>query len=118
MELKSNMLSQKNRITGKKDFERIFKKGKSFKEKFLILKVAPNSLNINRFAFIVSRKVSKKATVRNKIKRQIRELTRLQIDKAQKGVDGIFIVLPGLENRDSLELKNIFNNLFKKAKLT
>lgn len=111
------MLSKKNRITEEKDFDRIFKKGKSFKENFLILKIIPNSLQINRFAFIISKKVSKSAIVRNKIKRQLRELTKIKIDGIKKGFDGVFIVLPGLEDRDSLELKNIFNNLFKKAKI-
>lgn len=111
------MLSKKNRITEEKDFDRIFKKGKSFKENFLILKIIPNSLQINRFAFIISKKVSKSAVVRNKIKRQLRELTKIKIDGIKKGFDGVFIVLPGLEDRDPLELKNIFNNLFKKAKI-
>ncbi len=111
------MLAKKNRITKKKDFERIFKKGVGFEEKFLILKTASNFSQTNRFAFIVSRKISKNATIRNKIKRQLRELIKLQVNKIKKGIDGVFIVLPGFENKNFQEIKDIINNLFKKAKL-
>lgn len=113
------MLSKKNRITKKNDFERIFKKGVGFKENFLILKTASNSsqMKTSRFTFIVSRKISKKATIRNKIKRQLRELVRPQMDKIKKGIDGVFIVLPGFGSKSFQEMKDTVNNLLKKAKL-
>ena len=111
------MLSKKNRITKKKDFERIFKKGTSFREQFLVLKVTLSPLQASRFTFVVSRKVSKNAVVRNKIRRQLRELMRPQINEIKKRVDGVFIVLPGLENKNFQEIKNILNNLLKKTKL-
>jgi len=111
------MLSGKNRITGKKDIEKVFKKGKSFKEEFLLLKVAPNSLPISRFTFIVSQKVAKKATGRNRIKRRLRELVKSQINNIKKGFDGIFVALPGLEKKSYPELGSIIITVFKKAKL-
>ena len=111
------MLSKKNRITKKKDFERIFKKGASIKEQFLVLKVALGSLQTSRFTFVVSQKVSKNAAVRNKIKRQLRGLMRPQINEIKKRVDGVFIVLPGLENKNFQEIKDIVDSLLKKAKL-
>lgn len=111
------MLSKKNRITGKKDFERIFRKGTSFKEKFLILKIIRTLLPLSRFAFVVSQKVSKNATVRNKIRRRLRELIKKQINNKKNGIDGVFIVLPGLEDKNFQEMNDILNNLLKKAKL-
>ena len=45
----------------KKDFEKAFKNGKFFKENFLILKTTENNIKEDRFGFIVSQKVSKKA---------------------------------------------------------
>lgn len=43
---------------------------------FLYLKYKPNNLNKNQFKIIVSLKVSKKAVVRNKIRRRIKEILR------------------------------------------
>ena len=59
------MLAKINRIKKKKDFEVIFKNSKSLKNNLFILKVAKNNLGLNRFGFVVSLKISKKATVRN-----------------------------------------------------
>lgn len=119
------MLSKINRLTKKKDFEQIFKKGKGFKEDFLILKFAPNNLNQNRFGIVISQKISKKATTRNKIKRRIRQLIRAKLPKMKKGrypetclgKDVALIALPGLENKDFWEIEETINKLFKKTKL-
>ena len=62
------MLSQQNQLKKKKDFEKVFKKGKGFKEDFLVLIFKKNNLNQSRFGFIVSKNFSKKANLRNKIK--------------------------------------------------
>jgi ribonuclease P protein component len=111
------MLSLKNRLKKKKDFERVFKEGKGLKEDFLILKMSENNLSQSRFGFIVGRKISKKAILRNKLKRRLRELVRGKIEKIKKGFDIIFIAQPGLENRDFWELEEILNKIFARAKL-
>jgi len=98
----------------KKDFEYVFKKGGKIKEDFLVLITAKNKLNKTRFGFIVSQKVSKKATVRNKVKRRLRAAVKLKTIK--EGLDVIFIALPGLEKKDFREIKETVNILFKKAK--
>lgn len=111
------MLPKINRLKRKKEFERVFKEGKGFKEDFLILKLLPNNRNQNRFGIIVSQKISKKATLRNKIRRKIRELIRVRLPKMKKGMDAVLIALPGLEKKDFWEIEEIINKLFKKAKI-
>ncbi len=101
------MLGKENRLRRKKDFEEIFKKGRSFKESFLVLKILKNNLKVSRFGFVVSQKVSKKAVVRNKIKRRLREIVGLNIKKnlqigGGKKVDGALISLPGSEKKKFL----------------
>jgi len=109
------MLAKANRLKKKKDFERVFKIGRGFKEDFLFLKNAKNNLKSSRFAFIISKKFSKKATLRNKIKRRLSELIRLKMPEIQKGIDGIIVIMPGLEKTDFWELEEIINKLFQKA---
>ena len=111
------MLPKINRLKKKNDFERVFKKGKSFKEDFLILRMAPNNLKTSRFGFVVSQKVSKKAFLRNKIKRRLRELIRLKLPQLREGRDGILIVSPGLEIGDLQKAEEKLNKLFKKARI-
>ena len=115
--LNLSMLPRVNRLNKKTEIERVFKEGKKFKEDFLILKLAKNSLNRARFAFIVSQKVSKKATIRNKIKRRLRELAQSKLKKVKKGVDAALVALPGLETKDFWEMEETLNKLFLKAKL-
>ncbi len=114
------MLPKENRLTKNKDFEEIFKKGKGFRENFLFLKILKNKLKVSRFGFVVSNKISKKATVRNKIKRRLREITKKRLLKIGKGFDAVLVVNfnPGLksfqeigEMADKLFIKaNLFNN--------
>jgi len=111
------MLPKVNRLKRKKDFERVFKEGRGVKESFLFFKWVPNKLRVSRFGFIVSKKVSKKATLRNKIKRRLREIIRMRILKIKKGIDGIFIASQGLTEKDYKELEWIINTIFKKSKL-
>lgn len=114
------MLSKINCLKKKKDFERIFKKGKKFKEDFLVLVIAPNKMRRSRFGIVVSQKVSKKATIRNKIKRRIRALLRGKLDKSRKGNEGfdvVLVALPGLGTKTFQEMKTIIYEIFKKTKL-
>ncbi len=109
------MLPKANRLKKNKDFENVFKKGQSFKEAFLYLKIKKNNLESSRFGFVVSKKFSQKATERNKIKRRLRELVKVKLPKIKEGIDGVIIVMPGFKTDDFLELEKMVNKLFKKA---
>ena len=95
----------------------VFKKGKSFKESFLILRFVSAKAKDFRCGIVVSKKVSKKAFVRNKIKRRIRAIVRPMIPKIKKKTDTVLFALPGLEKKDFWETEKIIDKLFKKAKL-
>jgi len=113
------MAPKSDYLKKKKDIERVFKKGKKFKEDFLIVKIAQNNLNQTRFGFIVSRKISKKATVRNKIKRRLKETIRekAKLEKGlEKGKDVLIIACPGLETKDFWEIKEAVYKLLERAK--
>ncbi|MCX6765195.1 MAG: ribonuclease P protein component [Candidatus Nealsonbacteria bacterium] len=108
------MLPKENRLKNKKDFEKVFKNGKGFKDGLLYVKFAGNNLKDSRFGFIVSTKVSKKAVVRNKIKRILRAALKSELKDIKKGVDAVIITSPGIEIND-LNIK--IEKLLEKAKL-
>lgn len=111
------MISKTNRLHKEKDIKAVLEKGKGFKEDFLILKTYKNDLPESRFTFIVSKKVSKKATVRNKIKRRLRSLIQINLDKIKSGTDNVFIAASGLEGKDFWEMEESMNKIFARAKL-
>jgi ribonuclease P protein component len=111
------MLPKVNRLKRKKEIERVFKEGHFFKEDFLILKLRENDLKESRFGFIVSQKVSKNASLRNKIRRRLSETVKMKFKKIKKGLDLLFIACPGLERKDFWELDEAVEKLFKKAKI-
>lgn len=111
------MLARCNRLKENKDFKGIFKKGKGLKEKFLFVKIKNNGMDLNRFGFIVSKKVSKKAVIRNKIKRRLREIIKARIAKMKQGYDIIILVYPEIKEKSFLEIENIVDKIFKKVKL-
>jgi len=109
------MLKKENRLKKKKDFDSIYKKGKTIAGKLVFLKILKNNLDINRFGFVVSKKISKKAVIRNKIKRRLREIIKKEIIK--KGFDIIINTNLEILNKDYNKIRLEIRNLFKKAKL-
>jgi len=112
-----NMLLKINRLKKENDFRKILRRRDSARESFLILKNAPNGLGIVRVGISVSKKVSKKAILRNKIKRRLAALVGPKIPQIKGGLDIFLIALPGLETKKFLEMREICEALFKKAKI-
>jgi ribonuclease P protein component len=111
------MLPLKNRLKKKRDFETIFKKGQGFREGFLALKFIDNNSGQTRFGFIVSQKISKRAIVRNKVKRRFRQSVRKRLGEIKKGIDIVFIAIPGIEKKDFKEIEEVVEKLLKRAKV-
>lgn len=111
------MFKKENRLQKEKDIERVFRKGKGFRENLLALKLLKNDLEENRFAIVVSRKVAKKASLRNKIRRRLREAIKEKRGGARAGLDIVLVALPGLEKKEFEEIKKSLTKLFLKAKL-
>lgn len=68
-------MSRKHRL-GKKDLDRLFKRGKTVKNSFFFVRFLKNSLEYGRMAIIVPAKTLKKAVVRNRLKRIITDAMR------------------------------------------
>ena len=112
------MLDKKNCLKKKKDFQEIIKKGKKIEKEFLVLKFSENSLgDVTRIGFIVSQKISKKAFLRNKIKRRLREAVKGNLSNIKSGYDLIFFTKKAVKEKDFLEIEKIVRQTLKQAKL-
>ncbi len=108
------MLSFENRLKKEKDFDRVFKEGKGVVSDEVVIKFIKNDLNNNRFGFIVSKKVSKKAVRRNRIKRVLREQVRSIIQDMSVGWDIIIIARPKISENKSSDINQILGGVFKR----
>jgi len=111
------MLAQRNRLSKKADFEQVFKSGNKTYNQYLNLRFKENGLDYCRFAIIVSNKITKKATERNKIRRRIKSVIINNLSNFRQNYDVIFTVLPPLKPLDFPETKEILLNLLKKSKI-
>lgn len=85
------MLPLKNRLQARRDFEETKTKGQKYQSRLFGLLVYPTNSEVTRFGFIVSTKISKKATQRNKIKRRLRESIRKVLPTLKTGYDVVFL---------------------------
>jgi len=67
----------------KQDVERVYKKGRSFREDFLVARFLGNNLEHCRFAVVIPKKAAPKATQRTRLKRKTFTLLG-EIMKVQK----------------------------------
>jgi len=79
----------------RRDFDRLFESGKRYYDKLLVtvVRLRPES-DQARVAFIVGRKVDKRAVVRNRIKRRLREAWRREVPQPSAGADIAFVASP------------------------
>lgn len=111
------MLKKENRLTEKNEFNNVFKRSKTSSGRFVFLKALENGLSVNRFGFIVSSKISKRAVIRNKIKRRLREIIHKNIIDMKKGFDVVILVRPNIVDCDFGEIKEDVEKLLKKIKI-
>ena len=100
------MLSKKNRLD-KISFQWVFKKGRRKEFPYFNLIFLKNTdLTENKFGFVVSSKISKKAVVRNKLKRRAKSVVFKILNNLNEPSVSIFIF-----KKESLNLD--FSALFK-----
>lgn len=111
------------RVRANNDFKAVYKKGRrqNLPEMTLVFrqrpgKTAGGAAAETRLGLSVSRKTGK-AVTRNRIKRRLREIFRLNQDRIRKGADIVLVVKPEATALKYNELENVFLKILGKTGL-
>ncbi len=95
-----------------RDFQLLYKEGKSCANRYLVLYVKENGLEKNRLGVSVSKKVGN-SIVRHRITRLIRESYRLHEDMFNSGLDMVVIARVSAKDREMREIESALLHLGK-----
>lgn len=107
------MLKQ-NVLRKKEDFSKIYNKGKSVGDRYVVIFYRKNGRSESRIAFLASKKVGN-AVKRNRARRLMKESYRQLSNKLEKGYDYIFIARNTIEKKKCGEVKRSMESAIKKA---
>jgi ribonuclease P protein component len=107
------MLKRENRLS------RILRKvgEKKYFSPLFQVRISENNDNKARFGFVVSKKIDKRATVRNRVKRQVRVCIENNLDKVKEGYNMLFLLKKQIVGKETAEVNRIVLEELGKQKL-
>ena len=110
-------MRRSRRLRRNSDFQRVRRKGRAWKHPLLVLVIAAReeASAESRVGITVSRRVGG-AVVRNRIKRRLREIMRLDYASLPAGHDYVLIVRPFAARADYQALQMAVSELLGRAK--
>ncbi|MDF2942823.1 MAG: hypothetical protein K0S01_1681 [Herbinix sp.] len=109
-------MKQSESLKNNEDFKEIYRTGKSYANKFLIMYVKRNETCNNRLGISVSKKVGN-SVVRHRITRLIRESYRLSEDSFLSGLDIIVVARVNARGKEYSEIESALLHLMKLHKI-
>lgn len=94
------------------DFQKIYKEGKSYANKYLVMYLLENEKEYNRLGISVSKKVGN-SVVRHRVTRLIRESYRLNEKKFHSGWDIVVVARAAARGRSYKEIESALLHLGK-----
>ena len=94
------------------DFQNVYKNGKSYANRYLVMYVLENQTGRNRLGISVSKKVGN-SFVRHRLTRLIRESYRLQEDMFNSGLDMVVIARKSAKDKTCQDIGSALQHLGK-----
>lgn len=112
------MISKKSRFVGNRAIERVYKSARPLRAGAFNIRVKKSNIEGYRLAVVVSKKVSKSAVVRNRIRRRVFEYVRQNIAVTPESSGQEIIITVFEESTANIEFKELakqLKNLFEKT---
>jgi len=110
------MLHKDGRISRGKEYKCIYTNGRRIPGQYIIVFTHKNQLPYNRFGIVTSKKVGN-AVIRNRAKRQIREVIRKNLNNLRPGYDVVIVARFNIKDAVFALIENDFLRLMGKASL-
>jgi ribonuclease P protein component len=111
------MLPRSARLRKERDHEHVRRTGRRASDQFLSVKALQTQNTRPRVAVVISKKVDKRATVRNRIRRQILAKIEQKYKKLKPGTDIVVIIRPGISALTSKDAEIRMFSLFRQLSL-
>lgn len=106
---------RENRLLRRAEFQRVFREGCRRGARGLTVVVADSPTGVSRLGLAVSRKVSKRAVDRNRVRRLIREAFRLSQQQFARPIDVVVIPRPGYRPAHRTEVESALQATVRQA---
>jgi ribonuclease P protein component len=111
------MLPKAERLHREKDFQTVMRSGRRVRHPLMNLYFLHQAGEGRRAGFVVGRRVSNKAVVRNRVRRRLREAYRLRRGQVKPDRWLIFVAQPAAADTDYHQLATVVEDMLKQAGL-
>lgn len=109
------MLQREYRLRRQRDFHKLHREGKVQHAPAFTLKYRPNGLGYNRAAVVISTKVAKRATVRNRTRRRFYAQLQELWPEFEPGYDLVILTRRPATDLRGRELRDGLRSCFRRA---
>ena len=108
------MLNKKNRLKTNSSFKATYCQNRVVSDEFFVLYAGRNKLETEtdtKIGFVVSKKIDKKAVIRNKIKRRMRESFKIYLK--EKEIPYLSLIMSAKENAKNADFQITLKSVYK-----
>lgn len=109
-------MEKRYRLRSNTEFKEVYKYGKNYWNRNLVLYVKKNGLGYTRVGYSITKKIGN-SVVRNRIRRQMKEIYRLKSNSIKDNYDLIFIPKKNVVDISYKTLESAMIHIMKIAKL-
>jgi len=110
------MLHKELRISRGKEYSGIYKVGRRIAGQYMIVFLKSNQLDRNRFGIVTSKKIGN-AVIRNRAKRQLREVIRKNLNNLPSTYDMVVVARFNIKDAVFALIEKDFLRLMRKASI-